>query len=158
MCIRDSIWVSGPLGASSAGLRELTAGRPEPAPRAHARPQPRTAAGVAAREIGATAMIDVSDGFSADLAHVLEASGVGCEVDGIPVAPGATIGDALSGGEDFELVWCARPEVDVAGEFARRGLRSPLCVGRCVGDVATRLLDGAPMRVRGWRHRIGGHA
>jgi len=152
----DAIWVTGPLGASSAGLRELTAGHPEPAPRAHARPQPRTAAGVAAREIGATAMIDVSDGFSADLAHILEASGVGCMVDGVPVAAGATISDALSGGEDFELVWCAPPHVDVAAEFERRGLRPPLCVGWCVADPATRMLDGAPMRVRGWRHRIGG--
>jgi len=125
----DGIWVTGPLGASAAGLRLLRDGSGAQAPllvAAHARPRPLLAEGEAARRAGATAMIDVSDGFTADLAHVLDASGVGCVVDGVPVAPGATISDALSGGEDFELVWCVRPDVDVPGRFAQLGLRPPM--------------------------------
>jgi thiamine-monophosphate kinase len=151
--IGDRVWVSGPLGAAAAGLRALRSGRVEPfLAAAHARPVPRPAEGIAARQLGATAMVDVSDGFAADLAHVLDASGLGCELDGVPVADGATLGDAVGGGEDYELIWCAPPEVDVAAGFAARGLRAPVLVGVCTGDPARRLLDGRPLGAEGWQH------
>jgi thiamine-monophosphate kinase len=153
----DAVWVTGPLGGSAAGLRALRERRADAdLARAHARPEPRVAEGVAAREIGASAMIDVSDGFAADFGHVLDASGVGCVLDRLPVAAGATPEDALAGGEDFELVWCVPPDVDVAGAFAARGLREPVPIGRCVPDATTRILDGEVLRSAGWRHRIGG--
>ena len=71
---------------------------------AHARPRPAVAAGTAARQAGATAMIDVSDGLLADLAHWQP---VRCRVraERVPVAPGATEQEALGGGEDFVLVF-----------------------------------------------------
>jgi thiamine-monophosphate kinase len=152
----DAIWVSGPLGRSAAGLRQLRSGRrDDEAGQAHARPQPRVGEGIAARELGATAMIDVSDGFTADLAHILDTSGVGCELEALPVAPGATEEEAATGGEDFELVWCAPASADVAAAFAARGLRQPVRVGWCTADPATRLLEGAPIPTGGWRHHLG---
>jgi len=154
----DAVWVSGPLGAGAAALRALQAlragglGGPGDA---HARPQPRTAEGIAARELGATAMIDVSDGFAADFGHVLDASGVGCELAGLPVAPGASREDALGGGEDFELVWCMPPATDAAAAFAARGLRPPVRLGTCTADRHRRTLDGEPLAPTGWQHRVG---
>ena len=55
------------------------------------------------------AMIDVSDGLLADLGHVADASGVGFRLDRVPVSPGATIEEALGGGEDYELVVATSP-------------------------------------------------
>jgi len=154
----DEVWVSGPLGGAAAGLRGLRAGDPDVPGvlrRAHARPLPRPAEGTAARELGATAMIDVSDGFAADLAHVLDASGVGVELAGLPVAAGAREEDALGGGDDYELVWCAPPGTGVADGFRRRHLRPPVRVGCCVADPGVRTLDGRPLGAAGWRHEIG---
>ena len=153
----DEIWVSGPLGAASAGLRALRSGSATtPAAAhlvaAHARPVPRVAAGVAARELGATAMIDVSDGLAADLGHLLDASGVGCALDRVPVAAGATEEDARAGGDDYELVWCAPPEAAMAAGFAARGLTRPLRIGRCVGDPGERRVGHVPLGSAGWTH------
>jgi thiamine-monophosphate kinase len=154
--VGDRVWVTGALGAAAAGLRSMRARRIEPVlAAAHARPVPRPAEGVAARQLGATAMIDVSDGFAADLGHVLDASGVGCELERLPVAAGATLEDAIAGGEDYELVWCAPPDADVAEAFARRGLRPPVVLGVCTGDPTRRLLEGRPLGAHGWRHEIG---
>jgi len=151
----DEIWVTGPLGAAAAGLRALRAGhRDGPLVDAHARPTPRVGEGRAARAALASAMIDVSDGFSADLGHILDASGVGCELDGLAVADGATEDDALGGGEDYELVICCRPERELAARFRSAGLADPVLVGRCVADQERRLLAGAPLPLRGWVHHL----
>ncbi|HET9075522.1 MAG TPA: thiamine-phosphate kinase [Acidimicrobiales bacterium] len=164
----DLIWVTGPLGASAAGLRLLRSGRAEePAPgqrpgcggsgdaeleavRAHARPRPQLAAGRAARACGATAMIDVSDGLVADLGHVADQSGVGFRLDRVPVHQAATLEEALGGGEDFALVFCAPASAAVAATFA--GLVTPVAIGRCTADPAERTLAGQPVTARGWEH------
>jgi thiamine-monophosphate kinase len=140
--VGDRVWVTGALGASAAGLRGMRRGLVQPdLAAAHARPVPRVAEGVAARELGATALIDVSDGFAADFGHVLDASGVGCELVALPVAVGATVADAVAGGEDFELVWCAPAELDAVAAFTRRGLRPPVLLGVCIADRRRRRLD-----------------
>jgi thiamine-monophosphate kinase len=118
----DAICVTGTLGDSALGLELLLAGGPagiegaETLVRAHARPEARVAAGRAAAEAGASAMIDVSDGLAADLGHVLDASGVGARIDttAIPLSAEAravaeamrldALALAVGGGEDFELV------------------------------------------------------
>ena len=73
--------------------------------RAHARPRPALAEGARAREAGATAMIDVSDGLVADISHIADLSGVGFELVDVPVAPGATLAEALGGGDDYVLAF-----------------------------------------------------
>ena len=89
-------------------------------PRRLDRPQPRIALGIALRGV-ATAMLDVSDGLTGDLGHLLDAGGVGARVDlaRIPARPalaarrdGAERALAqaclLAGGDDYELLFTAR--------------------------------------------------
>ncbi len=73
----DLVAVAGPLGLAAAGLALLMAGADSgPLIAAHLRPSPPYDAGPEAAALGATAMIDVSDGLLADLGHVADASGV----------------------------------------------------------------------------------
>jgi thiamine-monophosphate kinase len=117
----DQVAVAGPLGWSAAGLALLSAGyggRADLAElvAAHRRPQPPYQAGPQAAGLGATAMIDVSDGLVQDLGHVAAASGVAVDIetaglpDTGPLRSAATVlaADwldwALAGGEDHALV------------------------------------------------------
>jgi thiamine-monophosphate kinase len=170
----DRIFVTGPLGAAAAGLRILRrhAGRrgavdggpggtdgeddgERAAVRAHRRPVARLAHGEAARRAGARAMIDVSDGLGADLAHLADASGVGVRLERVPVASAATEEEALGGGEDYELI-IATPDPDgLVESFAASGLEPPLEIGHCTGDRAERLLRGRPLEPTGWEHPWG---
>ncbi len=119
----DGLYVTGALGGAAAGLAYLaglasTAGtRPvrlakglEGVLRPHLYPQPRIAQGLwlAGRGL-ATAAVDLSDGLSTDLAHLCEESGVAAEVEAgvLPIAEGATLKQALDGGEDYELLFTA---------------------------------------------------
>jgi thiamine-monophosphate kinase len=74
----DIVAVAGPLGHAAAGLDLLSAGLSEPAAliTAQLRPAPPYDAGPQAADLGATAMIDTSDGLLADLGHIADASGV----------------------------------------------------------------------------------
>jgi thiamine-monophosphate kinase len=111
----DVLAIAGVLGDSAAGLALLGAGLAEPASliAAHQRPRPPYAAGPEAARLGATAMIDVSDGLLADAGHVAEASGVRIDIDAALLPGGAELAAAaaalgrpgpldwvLTGGED----------------------------------------------------------
>lgn len=155
----DGIWVTGPLGGAAAGLRLLRdpdAARTLPpgvvAERTseHARPLAAVEEGTAARAGGATAMIDVSDGFAADLGHLADSSNVGFELDAVPVAEGATEKEALGGGEDYRLVFTAPDPRAVMRAFS--ALREPVLVGRCTADPAVRVLRGTDLPPSGWQH------
>ena len=132
--VGDTIFVTGPLGAAAASGWTL------------ARPEARVAEGRAARLGGATAMLDLSDGLGVDLRRLATASGVGVIVEDVPVADGATLDDAVGGGEDYELVFTAGDVDAVRTAFA--GLREPIVIGRVTegGDVVG-LAEG------GWEHR-----
>jgi thiamine-monophosphate kinase len=114
----DRIYVSGELGGSGAAVEEM---RKHPKKTLNRRdyqrhffPEPRVELGRTLREKRlASAMIDVSDGLSTDLAHLCEESGVGAEVD-LKAIPSARVGKparlvppelALHGGEDYELLF-----------------------------------------------------
>lgn len=160
----DAILVSGALGGSAAGLRLLRArtlaeggsgGRPDAEAllvAAHLRPIARIEAGLAARRAGISAMIDVSDGLSADLGHLAEASGVGFELDCVPVAEGATEVDALGGGEDYQLVMTAADPDRVIAALSDAGLAAPVRIGTCTADPETRTLRGLAMPLLGFEH------
>ena len=93
----DAIYVSGALGqpASSNWTRP-------------GRPQPRLALGQFLRG-KATAAMDLSDGLSLDLKRLCEASGLEAEITAPPIFRGATLAQALHGGEDYELLFTAPP-------------------------------------------------
>jgi thiamine-monophosphate kinase len=144
----DVLVVAGTLGGSAAGMAALRAGRDDLAVvAAHRVPDPPYAAGPALAAAGATAMIDVSDGLSGDLGHLLR-PGIGIEVDvtALPAHPDlAAAAEALgadpvpwllAGGEDHALVAALPP--DAATSYA--------VVGRVVaGDGVTWLgAAGAP--------------
>jgi thiamine-monophosphate kinase len=99
----DVLAYAGVLGESAAGLALLEAGLTEPAAliAAHRRPAPRYAAGPEAAALGATAMIDVSDGLLADAGHLARASGVQIDIDTarLPGHPGLAAAAAVLGRE-----------------------------------------------------------
>jgi thiamine-monophosphate kinase len=149
----DVIFVTGRLGLAAAGLRLLKGGKGAPAlaDRAHRRPAAQVDAGLAARAGGATAMIDVSDGLAADLAHLAVASAVGLALTEVPVGEGATLQEALTGGEDYVLAFTAPEAGRVKDAFA--GLPEPIQIGVCTADPAERSLAGHPLpAVGGWEH------
>jgi thiamine-monophosphate kinase len=85
----DLVAVTGLLGHAAAGLALLSAGLTEgPLVAAHQRPAPPYDAGPQAAGLGATAMIDISDGLLADLGHVAAASGVRIDLSSDRLAPG----------------------------------------------------------------------
>lgn len=109
----DILFVTGPLGASGAGLHDILAGRCNtPQAAAHRNPQPQVEEGqwLGARpEVGA--MMDLSDGLASDIRHIMKQSGTGAsvELDRIPVAEGADLRTAACGGEDYQLLFSADP-------------------------------------------------
>jgi thiamine-monophosphate kinase len=153
----ETIYVTGPLGAAAAGLRALRAdpSASSPCVSAFLRPEPRLAEGAAAAGAGASAMIDVSDGFGIDLRRLADASGVGVLLDELPVAPGASDDEALGGGEDYELIFSAPDPSRVGAGFAEGGLRAPVRVGVTTADTAAFQLRGVPLPAAGWEHRLG---
>jgi thiamine-monophosphate kinase len=165
----DDLWVSGTLGDAALGLKVL---RHELDATADARaclieryhlPRPRLALGQQLRGI-ASAAIDISDGLVADLGHVLEVSQVGAELhaDTLPLSsaardlPGARDA-ALSGGDDYELLFTAPPER--RGEIEALSRRLELALTR-IGAIRTEpdlhVLDEAgreiPISKAGWQH------
>ncbi len=152
----DEILVTGPLGRSAAGLRRRREGASldDELVVAHRRPWPRLSEGVAARSAGASAMMDLSDGIGIDLHRLADASKVGFELDEIPVARGATPEEAISGGEDYELLIVTSDPDRLRMIFLDRGLRAPLSVGRVVADAKVRTLRGEDFERRGWQHRL----
>ncbi len=164
----DLLVVSGPLGASAAGLLllhdpALAAGIPEADDlrHAHRRPVPRVDDGLHLAEAGATAMLDISDGLLLDADRLGRASGLRAEVDlaAVPLGPGvesvavAAGRDAhllaATGGEDYHLLAAMppgtglEPHLVVVGRLAHGG----------PGVVAMRDgTDVTPARL-GWEHR-----
>jgi len=158
----DSLFVTGPLGGSKAALAALRrGGEPDPVALARLqRPVPRLVEGRMAAAAGAGAMIDLSDGLSSDLAHLCRASGVGArlQASAIPVGPGATVEDALSGGDDYELCFAAPDPARVAEAFAAAGLHLPAPIGTVIPGAGVVLMTASggtwPLAPGGWEHPV----
>jgi thiamine-monophosphate kinase len=162
----DRIFVSGELGGSAAAIVQMRTKpqkkvRPRDYPR-HFYPEPRVELGRILREKGlASAMIDTSDGLSTDLAHLCEESDVGAEVESVLI-PRASVGRparevdldlALHGGEDYELLFTARPGKRIPPHIAGVAVthighitRSRLILVRNLKGVAYQLDP------KGWEH------
>jgi thiamine-monophosphate kinase len=151
----EAVFVTGPLGGAAAVLERLDAGDPVIDPSALHRPVPRLAEGRAAAEAGATAMLDLSDGLAVDLRRLVDASGVGIVVDPdkVPVATGATMTQAVGGGDDYELCFTALDPERVRAAFKRAGLREPVAIGRTTDADGAQLGD-QPLE-GGWEHAVG---
>jgi thiamine-monophosphate kinase len=134
--VGDGIYVSGTLGEADLGLRMLRRGRgmaraTNAALRKHLYPLPRLELGrwLAEKHL-ASAMMDLSDGLSTDLARLCAASGVGAKIDGdsLPVSGFADSTEdarklALHGGDDYELLFTVRPGNEKRLPDEYRGLR-----------------------------------
>ncbi len=169
----DDLYVSGRTGEARLALEQLRgtawAGAAVDA-EARARlerPTPRNALGVAlAATPGVHAAIDLSDGLAGDLGHLLQASGVGAEID-LPDLPVASILHGLpeahrlecllAGGDDYELLFTAAPEARAAVAQASADSGTPVTrIGRVTATPGLRLLDAAgqerPLDAVGFDH------
>lgn len=173
--VGDRVWVSGTIGDGAFGL---IAARGEAAAldADHALflagryrlPEPRLVLGERLAGIASAAM-DISDGLLGDLAHIAETSRVGAvvEADRVPLSDatraaiglglGEGIATALTGGDDYELLFTAPPAADarLAALSADLGLRlTP--IGTIIAGSGARVdgPDGKPLSfpIQGYRH------
>jgi len=167
----DQIAVTGYLGTSAAGLKMLSQGlniNEETSAllrQAHLHPIPRVKEGQQLLQSGVKTAIDVSDGLLSDLSHICELSQVGAQIrlDWLPIHPSVRttfetqcIELALSGGEDYELLFTANREVM---DRVKQDLSCPVTV---VGEVTkdhpgqVTVLDESgkivPWSQKGWEH------
>ena len=179
----DDVWVSGTLGDARLALEVFRGTLTLPAEAFEAarlrmeQPAPRVALGLALRGI-ATSAVDLSDGLSGDLGHVLRASGVGARIDvdaavarvallpdvGVDThAAGSSAGHsaeartalrrmlALAGGDDYELAFTAPASARDAVERAGQASATPVTrIGQIEAESGLRLedADGTPVKQR----------
>ncbi|HNT85971.1 MAG: thiamine-phosphate kinase [Ottowia sp.] len=177
--VGDDVWVSGALGHARLALGALRGEwtlPPQLLAAARTRlecPTPRIALGLALRGIAHSAA-DVSDGLAGDLGHILRASAVGACLDAQEtmktIAAGAFSASAeglfdrqtllrlaLTGGDDYELVFTAPPDARSAVQAAGQASATPLArIGRIEAEPGLRLLgaDGRiePLAARAFDH------
>ena len=163
--VGDDLYVTGTLGDAAFGLNllrdkyRLRSRAVAQLLKRHRRPTPRLAAGaLLARRNLATAMIDISDGLIQDLGHICRNSRVGAIIEreklpiSIPLRALAgpnSMRYALSGGEDYELLFCAtkrrRKQIETFGN--RAGVQISR-IGFCVSAAkGIRVIDAAGMEI-----------
>jgi thiamine-monophosphate kinase len=161
----DRIYVTGALGGSAAILKQFYAGKPIKPIRssAHFYPLPRLEVGTWLRT-RATAMIDLSDGLSVDLAHICKESQVSALIKApqIPLGKGADLELALHGGEDYELLFTAPKRTRIPSRIA--GVKITEIGEIEVGEIKNRADYSSaiqilgqngkvrPLAQRGWEH------
>jgi thiamine-monophosphate kinase len=179
--VGDTIFLTGYAGESAAGLHTLLyPGHPYPEEareRLRARhrvPLPRVAEGRLLSRLGPaliTALIDISDGLSGDLAHICECSGVGARLEAarLPIsselrAVATAAGQdplqwVLHGGEDYELLFtvAAGHEEEVMAAFRAESETTITPIGEIIAageGLRLRRSDGSdePLQLRSWDH------
>lgn len=164
----DEVWVTGRLGGAAAAVRAWTAGeRPDPEARtAFTRPPARTDEAVWLADRGVpVAMLDLSDGIAGDAAHLCAAGGhaILLRAESLPIHPAAerlgpeaAIRVALTGGEDYELCFLARPgAVDpLLGEWRERFGIELTRVGSVEAGAGVSIVDrlGRSIDAAGYSH------
>ncbi|QMV18167.1 thiamine-phosphate kinase [Granulicella sp. 5B5] len=171
----DLLYVTGALGGAATELATLalnprryrnaspTGDHP------HLYPQPRLTIGqTLLRRQLATACIDISDGLSTDLAHLCTESGVAAEIQAArlplhrltkPLPPSEAFHNALHGGEDYELLFTARPQTRIP-RFIEGVPITPIGVihhsRKAVPQVTLVQAAGdrIPLQPQGWQHLL----
>ncbi len=142
--IGDDIYVSGTLGDAALGLELLQKEEENDFfINRYLLPQPRIDLGMALREIASSAM-DISDGLVQDLGHICTASNVGAVIysDKIPTTNNQQLITALSGGDDYELIFTAPPDKKQAIEQISTSLNLPLTIiGNITNGKSLTVLD-----------------
>ena len=174
----DHIYVSGTLGDAAGGLAlirdeiEMNQDHRTHLLRQHHRPEPRLKLGQMLAKSGAiTAMMDISDGVASDLRHICKQSDVSAnlQASAIPLSQAFialcdqtqkdAIQLALSGGEDYELLFTVKPERAKEIENLVQDQNHPpiTCIGH-ITDRADNILltqkDGSqsPITYSGYDH------
>lgn len=163
----DGIYVTGALGGAAGGLALLRAGSDRDDPAAQRlrarqlRPEPRLEESRWLTDFAPSAMIDLSDGLAVDLSRLLDSSGRGCRIDEelIPIDPDLDTSPeidpltaALTGGEDFELLFTLDPGREPPNESP--GGTAVTQIGE-VTDDAVRTIgarDLGAWKEKGWDH------
>ena len=161
----DRIFVSGELGGSAATIAKMQANpkqklNPRDYPR-HFYPEPRIKLGRILRENLVSAMIDLSDGLSTDLAHICEENGVGAKIASALI-PRARVGKparevahdlALHGGEDYELLFTVPQGKRVPARIAGMTLTEIGAITR-TQKILLQDENGVTRRLpaKGWEH------
>lgn len=162
----DTLYVSGTLGDAALALasskRQV---RVEPMQltalqRRLDAPEPRVALGVALRGIASSAL-DISDGLTGDVAHILAASRVGATIDlaAVPCSDALralqngpqrelALACLLAGGDDYELCFTAKPAMSERIEALARALCVPLTrIGAITAEPGLAIRDEAGRRL-----------
>jgi len=164
----DDVWVSGTLGDARLALEVFRGTLTLPADvfsmarQRMEQPTPRMALGQALRGTASSA-VDVSDGLVGDLGHILASSRVGATLDAdaavslVAAAASSSLGAdvlrtcAMSGGDDYELVFTAAPSARAAVEQAGRDSATRVTrIGRIEAEPGLRIVDagGSPVAQR----------
>lgn len=156
----DLVVVTGDLGASRRALDLIAQGTQHSDPRVTKQlaPVPRFGAGLALAELGATAMIDISDGLARDAGHIASASDVAITIElaNLPLADGIDDAKYAAGsGEEYELLATLPAGQLMAATAAVAETGTTLtAIGQVTEGSEVRLLDadGARVEVRGFDH------
>lgn len=155
----DVIMVGGRLGASAAGLRDTLNGllNSEVA-QIHRAPKAQVAEGIwLGGQAEVHAMMDISDGLASDLCHILKASNVGARliIEQIPCYEGATIEDAVAGGEDYKLLFtvAADSAERLCEQFRAQFGYAPYPIGTITSSTTHRIewCENGLVTERSWR-------
>lgn len=161
----DDLYVSGHLGDARLALEAFRGSVSLPqavfdmARLRMEAPTPRIALGQSLRGI-ANAMADISDGLLGDLGHILKASRVGAEIELAQALPlmqtqplwacpfDLAMTCVLSGGDDYELVFCAPPSVAEQVHKAAQASQTRVTrIGRITASESLVILDPSGQRV-----------
>jgi len=165
----DLIAVTGHLGASAAGLamlqRKLAVDKKTAATlrKAHCKPNPRVKEGQTLAQHSVKAAMDISDGLVIDLEKICQASKAGAVIysASLPIHPAVAkaFGEdatafALSGGEDYELLFTAPQEIMTS---VKKALACPVTViGEIITGKGVKVFDANGKQVAlkntGWDH------
>lgn len=132
----DVVMVTGELGASAAGLRDVLNGKLRTRnAKIHLMPEAQVLEGEwLGKQEAVHAMCDVSDGVASDLQHILDESKKAAIISALPIAKGAKWNDAFGGGEDYKLLLTvdeSRAD-DLAKRYKRKFGTSLYIIGRVV--------------------------